>query len=135
MSTKDSEREACVTLEQVRDVLLTCPGLTFVGGHDAEDLADAINRHLTTRAHADARDATIQFKQACIDKAVERIKELEADASRYQWLRKFDNDVCVVWPYEGDASIPYGEELDRLIDAAMSSTHQTKRSEYGMATD
>lgn len=58
----------------------------------------------------------------------ERAAELRAsgpddarDAARYRWLRREDNDACVVMPAPPDDSwVPHTEELDAAIDAEMA---------------
>ena len=56
-----------------------------------------------------------------------RVAELEKDAARYRWLRHGDNDEkCIVisqnvstWIDSNDVWLHRGEELDRVIEAAL----------------
>lgn len=55
-----------------------------------------------------------------IDTLEARIKELEQDAARYQWLRYGDNDEEVIVKKLSDkAFLLRMEKLDAAIDAAM----------------
>lgn len=63
-----------------------------------------------------------------LNAALERVKVLEADARRYQWLRYGDNDEVVLMVYDGkvrrfdhrfdNAWLPRNEKLDAAIDVA-----------------
>jgi hypothetical protein len=88
MTHPDSEREACMTLEAIRDELRMhardfriAPSLPTTA-NAMDRLADAIDRHLTNRAHADARDAAA-FDQWCKDRGVDDGRQ--KDAYREVW--------------------------------------------------
>jgi hypothetical protein len=118
MTHPDSEREACMTLEQLKDWHERESFRSLPRFPDASKFHDravrAIDHHLTTRAHADARGA---LPDVPID-AEEVAVSLGDDAQLVR--RKLGDDSEVAENMERAAEIIYS------MIAAMSSTPSDK---------
>src|SRR5690606_14261287 len=69
--------------------------------------------------NADAKAQTAKHAEE-VDRLRERVKELEADAERYRWLREHDDRN--LWEFKGAyhdiSELKRGKDLDAAIDQA-----------------